>query len=281
MRQYDPAIARWTAIDPVIHHSYSPYTAFDNNPVFWADPSGADSYKYNYETQQYEHYDDDGKLLNDNAKFADALKWAEGQNNQDNDETQEASAGALLFLTAEEAAKRAAAQTAASSTAASTTAGGLSGTSLGLLGTTLLLHGDTDTTVKEWREKEKERVYVTYTKIGPDGKIYVGRASGFGTPEEVLARRDASHHMNILGFAPAVLDQSGVGTEGSMAIRGREQQLIDYHGGAMSDSDRRSDAVSANRIRGVSKINPRGYKYHQAASAAFGEKYKFTGFLNL
>ena len=43
MRQYDPAIARWVVQDPVIHHDFSPYSAFDNNPVFWADPSGADS----------------------------------------------------------------------------------------------------------------------------------------------------------------------------------------------------------------------------------------------
>lgn len=43
-RQYDPAIARWTVIDPVIHHSMSPYNAFDNNPVYWADPSGADAH---------------------------------------------------------------------------------------------------------------------------------------------------------------------------------------------------------------------------------------------
>ena len=43
MRQYDPAIVRWTNIDPVTHHSMSTYTAFDNNPIFWADPSGADS----------------------------------------------------------------------------------------------------------------------------------------------------------------------------------------------------------------------------------------------
>ena len=42
MRQYDPAIARWVVIDPVTHHDFSPYQAFDNNPVFWADPSGAD-----------------------------------------------------------------------------------------------------------------------------------------------------------------------------------------------------------------------------------------------
>ncbi len=43
VRSYDPAIARWTAIDPVTHHSLSTYNAFDNNPVFYADPSGADS----------------------------------------------------------------------------------------------------------------------------------------------------------------------------------------------------------------------------------------------
>ncbi len=41
MRQYDPAIARWVVQDPVIQHSKSPYNAFDNNPVYWADPSGA------------------------------------------------------------------------------------------------------------------------------------------------------------------------------------------------------------------------------------------------
>jgi hypothetical protein len=43
MRQYDPAIARWVVQDPVIHHNFSPYSAFDNNPVYWADPSGADA----------------------------------------------------------------------------------------------------------------------------------------------------------------------------------------------------------------------------------------------
>jgi len=43
LRKYDPAIARWTGIDPVTHHSMSTYNAFDNNPIFWADPSGSDS----------------------------------------------------------------------------------------------------------------------------------------------------------------------------------------------------------------------------------------------
>ncbi len=47
-RQYDPAIARWISMDPVIHHSMSPYNAFDNNPVFWKDPSGANSEAINW-----------------------------------------------------------------------------------------------------------------------------------------------------------------------------------------------------------------------------------------
>jgi RHS repeat-associated protein len=42
-RMYDPAIARWVVQDPVLHYNMSPYNAFDNNPVFWADPSGADA----------------------------------------------------------------------------------------------------------------------------------------------------------------------------------------------------------------------------------------------
>lgn len=43
MRQYDPVLGRWNSMDPVTHFDYSPYSAFDNNPVFWADPSGADA----------------------------------------------------------------------------------------------------------------------------------------------------------------------------------------------------------------------------------------------
>lgn len=51
-RQYDPAIGRFTSIDPVVHHSQSTYAAFDNNPAFWADPSGAAAV-YNWKTSKY------------------------------------------------------------------------------------------------------------------------------------------------------------------------------------------------------------------------------------
>ncbi|MFD2565879.1 RHS repeat domain-containing protein [Pseudotenacibaculum haliotis] len=46
IRNYDPALARWISIDPVTHHTTSTYNAFDNNPIFWADPSGADSFSF-------------------------------------------------------------------------------------------------------------------------------------------------------------------------------------------------------------------------------------------
>jgi RHS repeat-associated protein len=39
-RQYDPRLGRWFSIDPIIHPWMSPYTAFDNNPVFFVDPFG-------------------------------------------------------------------------------------------------------------------------------------------------------------------------------------------------------------------------------------------------
>jgi RHS repeat-associated protein len=43
LRGYDPAIGRWSVIDSVDHYSTSPYSAFENNPLFYTDPSGADS----------------------------------------------------------------------------------------------------------------------------------------------------------------------------------------------------------------------------------------------
>lgn len=56
VRQYDPALARWTSIDPVVHWSMSTYTGFDNNPIFWSDPSGADAV-YNWGKKRYENGD--------------------------------------------------------------------------------------------------------------------------------------------------------------------------------------------------------------------------------
>ena len=41
--RYDSRLLRWLSLDPVTHPQFSPYSAFDNNPIYWSDPSGADS----------------------------------------------------------------------------------------------------------------------------------------------------------------------------------------------------------------------------------------------
>lgn len=39
-RQYDPRLGRWMSTDPITQPWQSPYCAFDDNPVYYADPSG-------------------------------------------------------------------------------------------------------------------------------------------------------------------------------------------------------------------------------------------------
>lgn len=50
------------------------------------------------------------------------------------------------------------------------------------------------------------------------------------------------------------------------AIRGREQQLIDYHGGAQS-----TGGTSGNAINVVGKCNQKKKNYIEAAIKEFGE----------
>ncbi|HEX6683468.1 MAG TPA: SpvB/TcaC N-terminal domain-containing protein [Candidatus Limnocylindrales bacterium] len=137
------------------------------------------------------------------------------------------------------------------------------------------------------RTRERPITYVTYTKINPaTGEVYVGRSAGYGTPQAIVAARDAGHHMTALGFTgPATLDKFMVGRGSArdrsdpayLAIRGREQQMIDALGGSWSDVGR-GNTQSGNAIRGVAKANPNGRTYHGAASAAFGQIAPYTGY---
>lgn len=52
-RQYDPAIGRFISQDPVIYDKQSPYVAFYNNPIYWADPTGATGEHYDWSTGKY------------------------------------------------------------------------------------------------------------------------------------------------------------------------------------------------------------------------------------
>lgn len=111
--------------------------------------------------------------------------------------------------------------------------------------------------------------YVTYTKIGKDGKVYVGRSSGYGTPESIVKARDANHHMK--GFGPATLSTfAGATVPGGYstraidpsywAIRGSEQTQIELY---------RSQGKSANSMNGVSPNNPNLQKYIDWARKLF------------
>jgi hypothetical protein len=109
-----------------------------------------------------------------------------------------------------------------------------------------------------------QRTYQTYFKVHPlPGQVYSGRTSGFGTPEENVADRDQSHHMNALGYGPAILDQT---SSDPNAIRGQEQLNIQANGGAQSQG-----GTSGNAINGVSQNNPNAPTYLKAAQQAFGK----------
>lgn len=120
----------------------------------------------------------------------------------------------------------------------------------------------------------RARMNITYVATGPNNQVYIGRASGYlATPQEVLARRWGSHHMSARGFGNPRLDRYTTGDYGSlnyMAVRGREQQLIDSYGGV-------GGPRVANAIRGVARANPLGRLYHTRSNALFGNLAPYTG----
>lgn len=113
-------------------------------------------------------------------------------------------------------------------------------------------------------ELQKLRVHLTYTLTDKDGMIYVGRTSGYGTPTSVLKRRFYCHHMRLLGFKNPKIDCVMWGPEGKVAIRGREQRLMDYYGGVGSPK-------LANKINGIWDLNPNKQRYLNASDFYFGK----------
>ena len=113
------------------------------------------------------------------------------------------------------------------------------------------------------------KIYVTYTLTNPKTKqVYVGRTSGTGTPQQIANRRYRHHYLRrAQGFDKPVVDRW---SKSYSAIRGREQQLIDYYGGVGSKS-------VANLIRGVSRYNPYAISYHNASNTCFGNIAPYTG----
>ena len=117
--------------------------------------------------------------------------------------------------------------------------------------------------------QQNQFYYVTYTKMNPTtGQIYVGRTSGYGSPQNIASIRDANHHMTAMGYTgPAIVSTSlpatitgGYATRALdpsyWAIRGSEQLQIDGY---------RKLGISGNSINGISPKNVNLGKYLDAA----------------
>ncbi|MFK3979614.1 SpvB/TcaC N-terminal domain-containing protein [Micromonospora sp. NPDC050397] len=138
-------------------------------------------------------------------------------------------------------------------------------------------------------DKGNRLVYVTYTKFNyKTQQVYVGRSSGYGHPLLVAAARSSGHEYNKRGFGTAILDKWAYATlpwhlrrsdPAYRAIRGREQQYMDHHGGPRSDRRQTMSPpwTSGNDIRAVRKNHELGRKFHDAATAKWGEYAPYTG----
>lgn len=112
---------------------------------------------------------------------------------------------------------------------------------------------------------------------------------GYGSVRGILANRQnaADHRKKTAeGYGPLLRDKVTIATKpyaerhedpAYLAIRGREQQMIDFHGGAQSDTA--PEVKSGNKIRSVKKSNELGRIYHDSATRTFHqEKWPYTGY---
>lgn len=102
------------------------------------------------------------------------------------------------------------------------------------------------------------RSFQTYTKRHlVDDDVYAGRTSGLFSPKINVERRSWANFPSA-NYHDAVLDRSSALYS---AIRGREQQLIDYY---------RSKGISDNMLNGIHRWNPLRSYYMRNAERVFG-----------
>jgi hypothetical protein len=151
------------------------------------------------------------------------------------------------------------------------------------------------------RQKKRGRLYATYRKLNRKTNLYYsGRTSmivDLGLSLELQAQlavvlRDMNHHIDESEepkkalFGEGQLDMFDIGAAVDYSkryddpaywrIRGREQQMIDFHGGAQSDTGR--PYRTENTVRAVAKDNPWGRRFHDAATALWGQLHQYTGY---
>ena len=235
-RMYDNVTGRWFEQDPLAekYYSHSPYSYCGNNPVTNIDPDG----------KAWDIFWDIGNVLYDTG--AAIYQHVKGNHEHARSYWKDAGydlvAAAIPFVPA-------------GATKAIKGAGKVINVVKG---------ADKAAEVGKTTNKvvESGKTYQTYTKMNPKtGEVYSGRTSGKLSPEINVSKRDQNHHMNEKGFGPAILDKS---SSNPNAIRGREQFLIDKHGGSKS-----TGGTSGNSINGISPFNPKKTFYQEEMHKIF------------
>ncbi len=150
------------------------------------------------------------------------------------------------------------------------------------------------------------RIYVTYTKLNrKTRRHYSGRTSMIvdlrkSLPvqaDNAVRLRDRNHHTDEndepmgTAFDAAEVDQYDIGAAIDYStryndlaywrIRGREQQLIDFHGRSPkggSQSDTGEPFRTENAVRAVAKDNQLGRQFHDASTTHWGQLHPYTGY---
>jgi hypothetical protein len=146
----------------------------------------------------------------------------------------------------------------------------------------------------ETKKQDVPWSYVVYEKRHPvTGMVYSGQTIGVGLAEVVLAARDAAHVVlaaeEFLGaeINACITTAAGQSVHALLATGGREQQMMDYHGG--SYYDRGSPTApgyegrtrARNEIRFYTAYEPLGPTMWATSELAYGHVYRYTGSLTI
>jgi RHS repeat-associated protein len=109
-----------------------------------------------------------------------------------------------------------------------------------------------------------QKKYITYTLSNSKGQVYVGRASGFGSPQSILMNRFSGHHMRSYGYSHPQIDKVAQSFPiGYYATRGREQDVVNGLGGIGSPK-------LGNSINPIWEYNPNRSLYMFTSNLIFG-----------